>query len=314
VHEYAAANQALARAEQELEVLVRADSLAHARELIEIRLGQFEQLYFSQKQGPEIESLLLDLAPLIEQWGDESQQNTFYLAAASQRQLAGRYAFDPYAVDLARRAFEASSNLTQERQAIARFLYAFSLVFGTDAHREEALPHLERAGREAAETQSITLVSRIRTHYAIASLRLGRLSQTSAAAEVALRAAEDARLPPYVAASVACLGWVKWRSGELDQARKLLVRAREMWLSHPHPFPLRWVAGFPLLAFAQAEDDFELAVEILKDLTDTAQQVLPARLTHSVQTALAACERAFEREASESISEVLRVAREEHYC
>ncbi|MEO8180349.1 MAG: AAA family ATPase, partial [Deltaproteobacteria bacterium] len=313
LHDYDGANAALTLAEQQLLLLTDA-SEDYQREVIEVKLGRFEHLYFAQRQGPGIEALLDELAPLVERWGSASQRNTFYLAAASQRQLAARYAFDERAVQLARRAFEASAELTQDRQAVARFLYAFALVFGSSSQREEALPHLMQAAGEAIQTQSTTLLSRVRTHHAIATLRLGRVQETRGVAELALRAAEDARLSPYVAAACACLGWVHWRSGSLAEARKQLGRARHTWLSHPHPFPLRWVAGFPLLALAHAEDDVATVLELLRDLTHPSQQLLPERLLQGIAAALDSCSQDVARAASDAITRVLHIAREEHFA
>src|SRR5690606_40743845 len=64
-HDYAAADDALERAERELGTPQEADGDAWA-ELIQIRLGRFERLYFAGKPGPALEALVANLGKLVE--------------------------------------------------------------------------------------------------------------------------------------------------------------------------------------------------------------------------------------------------------
>ena len=313
-HEYELSERALAKASSALAALPQPWPASAWEEHIEITLNHCEQLYFSQSESAQIATFLRELAPLIDARGNPQQRTAFYLNAAGQRQLQARYAFDAQAVELARQAYEASGQTPQEQRADAKFIYAFTLVFGSHAQREQALPLLEEAAREAAQVHAKTLVSRIRAHHAITLLRLGRVERAREAAELAMNSALEARLPPYIAAATACLGWVAWRTGRVSDARPLLLRARETWLSHPHPFPLRWISTFPLLAIAQADDDFGAAATLLADLVNPGQQALPRALDDAVRAAIEACKSEDKRKASESISSVIAVAAEHHHC
>lgn len=306
-HEYASASQALDAAERELERLGDANDPESNRELIQVRLGRFEQLYFSQKTGPAVEQLLGELAPLIDTHGTTLQKNAYYLASASNLLMSRRYAFQAEAVALADKALQGARELSPERLAFTRFMCGFTRVMGDKEHCAQALPFLEAAAQEAEAAGDATLLSRAQAFRAKALRKLGEPELTAAAAEIALGAAEAAKLPPYIALAKACAGWAAWHLGQTERARRLLNEARNVWRGHPHPFPLHWLANFPLLALAHADDDLEQAKTLIASLLDRGQQALPADLEAALEHAARECEQGDARQASAALLSCIRL-------
>jgi len=308
VHDYEAASGALDHAERELTLPADPAGPDYFAELIQVRLGRFEQLYFSGRRGPALQELVKSLAPLIERQGTKDQSCVYYFTAASHAMLERRYAFDPEIVVLAHKGLEASRSLPPHRRALGHFILGYALMLGTRDQCRESLAEFELASTEAEQTHEATLLSRIYTYRAIALLRLGEVDATEAAAQAALEAAEAARLKPYVAAAEACQGWVAWKRNDVASAARLLRSARTSWSAHPHAFPFENLAVFPLIDAAQVEDDFDGARALLAEL-QTGLPALPAELCAAVHSALEAIDGAPPREASRAIAAVVAAAR-----
>jgi hypothetical protein len=307
VHDYAGAAAALDLAEQELAALAVVPNAEVWSELIQVRIGRFEQLYFAGQIGAELDQLVRELAPLVDARGSADQVCMYYFMASSHAMLRARYAFDESAVRLADRGLQAASGLPAHRVAFAHFNLGFALALGTReqcnqaiAHFELALPHAELAG-------DVTLLSRIRTYLATTWLRLGNVERTEAAARAALDAAIEAQLAPYVAAAHACQGWSEWKHGRDVEAMSLLEAARTRWKSHPHKFPVQSLALFPLLDLAQLRDDFNAVHTLLEELW-TGLPAFPPPLSTAIENAIAALERTAGAEAALAVAEVLRLA------
>jgi len=305
-HDYVAAGDALERAERELGTPPEADGEAWV-ELIQIRLGRFERLYFAGKTGPALDALVESLEALVEQRGTDDQRCVYYFTAASAVMLTQRYAFVPEAVRLAERGLLSAQSLPAHRLALAHFILGFALMLGSKERCRAALPHFERAAAFGESTGQVTLLSRIRTYHATTLLRTGDVAATEAAARVALATAEGARLAPYVAAATACRGWVAWRKGDDREARALLEAARAAWSAHPHKFPLRNIVAFPLLDLATGRDDLPEAARLLAEIP-VSFPALPSELDDAVSAAMRAVESLSEREAWLAIDAVVSTA------
>ncbi len=307
LHEYAPATEELDRAERELESSSPAE--AHVTELIQIRLGRCQRLYFAGSTGPELDELIRDLGRLLADHGTQDQRCAYAFTAASNALLRGGYAYDPAALALARGGLGASRELPLHRQALAHLLVGGALMLGTPEERRASLLHFEDAVRMAAPDGEATLMARIRIFHTMALLRTGNVDATDAAARVALDAAEAARLPPYVAAAKGCLGWAAWRRDDEKVAESLLEDALERWKGHAHPFPFRHFVLLPLLAMAEAREDFERARATLEALK-LGPQRLPPPVVAAADDAIAAITRGALRNAARAIRTVLAVARE----
>lgn len=309
LHEYANADEALTAAEAALGSELDA---AGYQELVQIRLGRFEQLYFSGRTGPALDQVVSELSPLIERHGSKDQACVYYFTAASYLSLRARYAFDSEALRLAEQGLSAASELSEHRRALANFMVGGTLVLGTIGQCKQAGSYLQRAMTLASAAGETTLLSRIHAFQTIALLRQGDVAETERQARAALASAESARLPPYIAAAYACQGWVALRRGDEGRARELLELARRRFEEHPHKFPFTSLGLYSLLALAQANDDFEHAQTLLREI----RRGLPAmskELNEGLENALQALARVDPLESARAITEVIRLARAAGY-
>lgn len=309
VHDYPSASDALDRAEQELASrLVDADEDVWI-ELIHVRIGRFEQLYFSGKLGPELDHVVRELSPLVEAHGTPDQACVYYFMASSHAMLRQRYAFGDAALQLAERGLHAASGLPAPRVAFAYFNHGFALALGTRGQCSAAISQFALAREQAELSSDTTMLSRILTYTATTWLRLGDVERTAQAASAALDAAIEAQLQPYIAAAHACQGWAQWRRGNTESALALLSEARVLWKAHPHKFPLQNIAALTLLDAALLQDDFESARELLAELS-VGLPAFPQPLTAAIESARAALESVSLQEAAKAVGSVLDQARE----
>jgi serine/threonine protein kinase len=309
VHEYARAANALDHAEEELMRAPAPPDAERSAELIEIRLGRFEQLYFSGKVGPTLDSLIERLALLLDQYGSNDQQCRYYFMAASNVMLKQRYAFTPEALVFAERGLGAAVSVAPQRIAMARFILGYALMLGSRAQCQSALAYFEAAGQEAERIGEATLLSRVRTYHAIVALRVGDVDATELLADLALEAAKEAQLQPYLGAARTCQGWVAWRRGDARRARELLEAGRECWRGSAHDFPFSNLSIFPLLDLAFGADDFAAAHSLLL-ACDTGLPALPGPLCGAVHDAIQALDEATPVAASNALARVLHIAHE----
>jgi serine/threonine protein kinase len=306
LHDYAAAAQSLDQAEDALGALAPTSDLPHWTEFIQIRLGRFEQLYFSGQSGARLDELMCELTPLIDRYGSADQRCVYYFTAASHAMLSRRYVFDEEALVLAQRGLDAAASLTPRRKALAHFILGFALTLGTRDQCRAAVVEFQNATTLAELANEATLLSRVRTYHAISLLRLSDVDGTARAATLALTSAEIARLPPYIAAAQACLGWVAWKRNAAG-APRLLESARETFSRHSHKFPFQSLTLFPLLEMAGSRDDLPGARALLEELS-AGLPGLPPPLVRAVDAARTAIDGSDAREAARAIDAVVTLA------
>ena len=312
-HEYAAANDCLNQAEAALRDGGSEQPLAYWDELVQSRLGRFQQLYFAGRLGPELDRLVEELGPLVEAHGTPDQRCNYYFTAASHRLLRNRYAFDAEALALAQHGLRAAEEKSSNQLAMAQFVLAWTLMSGLRAHWPLAIRHFIMSAEHAQPLGDATLLSRIRTYHAIALLRLGDVDGVRRTAILALESAEAAQLQPYVGAAQACLGWAAWRSAALDEAVERIEDARTIWRAHPHKFPFSNIAVFPLIDIAEAQADLGRAKRLITDL-DLGLPALPAPVTRAAAAALVAIDGDDELEALSNLRALVRAARAEGFA
>ena len=314
LHAYEESDAELRVAEQCLTSLDAADATARS-EAIEVRLGQFERLYFARKVGPELFALIAGLKGDVAQHGNPSQRVRYALCAASAEMARARYAYSETAVQLAEAAapaVDAAQNLHET--ALASFILGFSLMLGDLAQCQRARALLEDAVEYASRADDRTLLSRATAYLCFTELRLGDPVRAEAAVTRALHAAEIAKLPPYAACATACQAWVHFQRGESAQARRTAHTAIAMWRAQQHEFPFRWMATLVALAFARNDEDLTACRELIGDLLDVSQQPLPAEVAAALQSALLQSEAGDPAGAVLSIDAALAAARAERFC
>ncbi|HYQ01866.1 MAG TPA: AAA family ATPase [Polyangiaceae bacterium] len=285
VHEYDAATSSLALAAERIGGRKSSDNLELVREWIEIQLGHFWSYYFARKTGPHTEAIVLGMRDVVEGTALPVQRSVYYVCAALDLLARSRYAPSEEAVQFTRRAVEvvADNPALLPQAAFARFNLGFALVLCEREAQLEAVQELEQTARDAERLGDATLLSRALTYLTIAYRRLGEVDATLSVGERALRAAEGARLAPYIGATLACLAWASWRQGGLIKAERRLQEARGWWNSSGHDFPFRWVAILPDLDIDVRRGDFPRVYASLLELQQPNQQTLPGELGEALK-------------------------------
>jgi eukaryotic-like serine/threonine-protein kinase len=315
VHEYDEARSALTAA---LSHLGPPDALATGdqhREWIEIQQGRFWCEYFARRTGLTTDAIIQEMAEAMEAHGTTVQRAVYYICAALDIVGRQRYRFADEAVAFTRKALAISDEDAAHaaEAALARFNLGFALVLGDRPCCEEAVLLFRQAVTDAERIGDATILARALTYLAVAHRRLGAVDETEDVALRAQRAAEDAQLSPYVGASVACLAWVSWKRGKAVRAHALAVDASRWWSSGDHAFPFRWLASFLLLDSLVRREDLDGAREVVADLLDSKQHLLPDALDAALQAASSASQSSSYRAQSETFREVLARAQEYGY-
>jgi tetratricopeptide (TPR) repeat protein len=287
VHHYDEARQALGNAVTRIGPPDALRMLEQYGEWIEIQLGRFWCEYFARRTGPVTESIIGEMAGVVDHYGTALQRSAYYVCAALDILGRRRYGFAPEAVGHTRKALEVVSDdpAHAAEAAHARFNLAFALLLGERPSCEEAALHLKQTVADAERIGDATVLARALTYLAIAQRRLAAVEEAEATAQRAMRAAEDAQLSPYAGASAACLAWVSWKRGHAKEAHSLILEARRWWDKGDHAFPFKWLANFLLLDLHVAGDQLEAARAILGDLLDEKQQIFPPWLDAALRAA-----------------------------
>ena len=315
VHEYDEARSALSAALLHLGPLQTLATDEQHREWIEIQQGRFWCEYFARRTGPTTDAIIQEMADAIEAHGTTVQRAVYYICAALDIVGRQRYRFADEAVAFTRKALAISGDDAAHaaEAALARFNLGFALLLGDRACCQEAVLLFRQTVTDAERIGDATILARALTYLAVGHRRLGAVDETEAAALRARRAAEDAQLSPYVGASVACLAWVSWKRGKAVSAEALAVDASRWWSSGDHAFPFRWLASFLLLDSLVRREDLDGAREVVADLLDSKQQLLPDALDAALQAASSAPPSSPDRALSEAFRHVLARAQEYGY-
>jgi eukaryotic-like serine/threonine-protein kinase len=315
VHEYDEARNALAAALDLLGPLRALETSEQHQEWIEIQQGRFWCDYFARRTGPTTNAIIREMAEVMETHGTTVQRAVYYICAALDILGRQRYRFSDEAVAFTRKALAVSGEdpAHAAEAALARFNLGFALVLGDRRRCEEAVLLFRQTITEAERIGDATILARALTYLAVGQRRLGAVDETEVAARRALRAAEDAQLSPYVGASVACLAWVEWKRGEEIRAHELALDADRWWNSGGHAFPFQWLASFLFLDSLVRREDFDGARQVLTDLLDSKQHLLPAALDAAVQAASSLPSSSPFQTLSDSYRQVLARAQELGY-
>jgi DNA-binding SARP family transcriptional activator len=95
-------------------------------------------------------------------------------------------------------------------------------------------------------------------------------------------AAEIAHMPDYAAAAGANLAWLAFREGDFIEAEKQSQKALDIWRGSPLVYPFQWMALWPKVGVALAENRLEKLNELFEKLSAPTQQILPKELNEVV--------------------------------
>jgi len=152
----------------------------------------------------------------------------------------------------------------------------------------EAEQNLQTA-LDMAETSRNFFIHTLSLTYLTVQHRLrGKVDQVSEYIQLAQQAAEAAHMPDYIAAAKANQAWLAWRRQDQSAAKQLGQEALQLWRNSPLVYPFQWLALFPLIASALANDCQDEALAFAQALLDPTQQCLPDELNDVLQAAVLA--------------------------
>lgn len=123
------------------------------------------------------------------------------------------------------------------------------------------------------------------------------------------KAAEDAHMPDYVAAARANQAWIAWREDDHHKAEQQSCLALEIWQKSPLIYPFQWMAFFPRIGVALAENRHAHVWDLISKILESSQQILPESLDILLRKALRAEEQISFQESLAKLEEAIKEAK-----
>ena len=223
-----------------------------------------------------------------------------------------RYVISDETLGYGRARLAAAEEMSEPFQvATAQFNLGFSLLFygNLDEAERRFLQSLEFADRAG----DVTLQARSLTYLSILYRKRGLLDQVHSYIKRSLGAAEAGGMVEYLTLAKANQSWLAWRAGNLAEAEREGRTALEELRALPIPYPLHWLALWPLLAAALARDDTETAVAHAQALLPAPQQPPPEQLASLLTSAIDAWDQGRRDAATRNLRAALEVAQDLAY-
>lgn len=157
-------------------------------------------------------------------------------------------------------------------------LWRFELD-GAEENLQLSLTLTEKTGNLLFQTLCLTYITVLYRFQ-------GRLKEVRNLALRTGKSAERAHMPDYTAAAKANLAWLDWRKGDLIGAEQKSQEALEIWQGSPLVYPFQWMALWPMIGIALAENRQDDLVDLFQKLLVSTQQILPDDLNEMVKTAV----------------------------
>ncbi|MCK4900108.1 MAG: hypothetical protein KAS38_15115, partial [Anaerolineales bacterium] len=249
---------------------------------LEIQLARLELLYFQFKLE-QLEKLLRQIKPTLEEFGTPKQDMVFY--AGQWRLLAHqeRFYLTDKPVSIAENMLRAAQE-TEDAAALAnaQFELGFSLLWAGDL--EAAAGHLTD-GLGVAEETGVAMTQCLCLTYLTYLYRLqGDVGHTRPTARRSLEIAQRLDIVTYIASAHANLAWLDWRDQELAGAERKAQKALTMWGEFRHPF--KWSSHWVLCDIHLNQDKLAGAVESARAMLHPTQQRLPDDVSVALESAV----------------------------
>jgi class 3 adenylate cyclase/tetratricopeptide (TPR) repeat protein len=281
------------------------------REWLDVQTVRTEVHYWLNEVD-EMAALVRQVRPVLERHGTPAQRSDFFgnlLFMASRRD---RYVISDETLGYGRARLAAAEEMGEPFQvATAQFNLGFSLLFYGNLDEAErrflqSLGFAERAG-------DVTLQARSLTYLSILYRKRGLIDEVRSYIERSLGAAEAGGMVEYITLAKANQSWLAWRAGNLAEAEREGRTALEELRALPIPYPLHWLALWPLLAAALARDDTETAVAHAQALLPAPQQPPPEQLASLLTSGIDAWDRGRRDAATRNLRAAVEVAQDLAY-
>jgi hypothetical protein len=137
----------------------------------------------------------------------------------------------------------------------------------------------------ASRAGAVTLQARCLTYLVVVARRKNEVDRVKQLASECEVACSQSQLEEYTGALLANRSWAALREERLEEARDLAESALQAWRTVRVPYPMQWLALFPLLALAVQASRVDEAVGIARALLEEQQQRLPDELSTMLDAA-----------------------------
>ena len=245
-------------------------------EFVQLSLDRMWVDYWLNRTS-EMHALIEASRDLLMERGSRFQRARFLQLMVMLRIRRERYLVSDETVALAQEASDLGADLPEAERAALHFVAFFTLVLAgaLDAADLEGRAVLAWANRAGAAT----LQARCLTYLTVVARRkndVDRVMQLSSDCEVVC---VRSQLADYTGALLANRSWAALREERHEEARDLAESALTAWRTVRAPYPMQWLALFPLLALAVHESRVDDAVALAHALLEERQQRLPDELS-----------------------------------
>jgi DNA-binding SARP family transcriptional activator len=282
------------------------------QEWIQIQLERM-QGYYLLGQWLEIAKLAEKARPTIEQYGTPVQRADFLHSLGIMNMRRDRYVMSEETLTLIQTALAINQESgTLSDIAWCKFGVGYILLWqgDLDGAEEQMLAALELLQR----TGDVMYQSRCLTYLTINYRQRSQVEKVKDYISRSLAMATAAHMPENVGVAKANLAWVAWREGNLAEAEAQGRAALKLWEQLAlHVYPFHWVALWPLIGIALAQDQVAAVIDYARALLEPTQLRLPDVLTAVVEEAIWAWEQTQPEMARAHLNRAIELAQKMGY-
>lgn len=255
------------------------------QEYVQLTLDRLWVHYWLNRTD-EMESLIASTRDSLTERGSRFQRARLLQLVVMLRIRRERYLVTDDTVGLARQAFDLGTDLADSERAALHFVVFFTLVLAgaLDAAETEGMAVLSWANRAG----TVMLRTRCLTYLMIVARRKGDIDRARDLVADCDAACAQARLAEYTGALLANRAWLALVEERRHEARVEAEAALDAWRTVRVPYPMQWLAVFPLLALVVDAGRVEEAADLARRLFEPEQQRLPETLSVVLEDAIQA--------------------------
>jgi DNA-binding SARP family transcriptional activator len=289
-------------------------SQAFWQEWLWIQLDKSWVLYWTNRLA-ELESLLKEIHPIVEERGTTSQQGLHYQRLVWLSLRRDRFVLPDETIEYAKLSFETiQESGTSNQIAFSQFVLGLTLYHhGWLGDFVEAEYHMKSALTLAQELGDIVLQTRCLIHLSQNYLRQGDLASAKTFIPQAMALARKSNILEYVLMAEGLESWYAWRNNDFVESQQLGEHALELAKDLPFGWPGKWVVAIPLVSIALMHNEIEKGIEYARLPLGPGQMRLRDELMAVLQKAVDAWENNRPDAARAELEQALQLAQANHY-
>lgn len=273
---------------------------------LDVQLARGDLFYFDSRLA-DLAALIDRLNPIAMKIGTSYQQRRYLelhnMLSISQK----RYRLDATDVAMRQRISSLAEQMGDPHEiAASRFSLGFHyLWFGA---LEDAVAELTAALAEAREIGNYYVQDQCLAYLALAYRGRGDVAQVVAVVAQHRPVVAQVGNPLYEGVLAGNEAWLAYQAGDWETAVAQGKAALAAW--GERPFPLKWVALWPLVGAYLARGELALAIDHARPMLPPPQQLLPDEVAAALAAALAAWDAGDTAVCHTALTETITLARE----